>query len=250
MVYSSIKSKRVRYFLLHLTLCIVVAIICILWMFNIWYPMPLNKAVGVTHIFLMMITIDIIVGPLLSLLVYKEHKKTLKMDLTIISICQIIALCYAMYSITQGRPVWLVYNVDRFELIRANELYTKNISKAQPEYQKVGWLRPKFVATAFARDVKELNDNMLEESLAGISLAQRPERYVPLLNATDAIKKRTKPLSELNHYNEKNKVQAIITKYPKADGFLPLKANVEDMTVLIDRKTGEVVKIVDLRPWK
>ena len=29
-----------------------------------------------------------------------------------------------------------------------------------------------------------------------------------------------------------------------------LKANVVDMTVLINKEKGEVVKIVDLRPWK
>ncbi len=32
--------------------------------------------------------------------------------------------------------------------------------------------------------------------------------------------------------------------------FVPLKANAVDMTVLINKEKGEVVKIVDLRPWK
>ncbi|MEG2832299.1 MAG: type IV pilin accessory protein, partial [Bacilli bacterium] len=32
--------------------------------------------------------------------------------------------------------------------------------------------------------------------------------------------------------------------------FLPLKATAVDMTILIDKKNGAVIKIVDLRPWK
>ncbi len=90
--------------------------------FFIWYPSPLATAVGVTHIFLMMLVIDVILGPLLGLLVYKEGKKTLKFDLSVIILIQISALCYGVFSIEQGRPAWLVYSVDRFELVRKNEL--------------------------------------------------------------------------------------------------------------------------------
>lgn len=44
-------------------------------------------------------------------------------------------------------------------------------------------------------------------------------------------------------------VEKTLVKYPKATAFLPIKASAVDMTVLINDK-GEVVKIVDLRPWQ
>lgn len=40
----------------------------------------------------------------------------------------------------------------------------------------------------------------------------------------------------------------ILAKYPQAVGWVPLKAIAMDMTVLLDEQ-GNVVKIVDLRPW-
>ncbi|MFV5593235.1 hypothetical protein [Acinetobacter junii] len=40
-----------------------------------------------------------------------------------------------------------------------------------------------------------------------------------------------------------------MSKYSEADVSLPLKATSVDMTVLINKEKGEVVKIVDLRPW-
>ena len=43
-------------------------------------------------------------------------------------------------------------------------------------------------------------------------------------------------------------MEKILAKYPQATAFLSMKANVVDMTVLIDQKAN-VVKIVDLRPW-
>ena len=102
--------------------------------FFVWYPLPLAKAVGVTHIFLMMLTIDVIIGPLLSLLVYKEGKKSLKFDLMVIIIIQLSALCYGIYSIEQGRPAWLVYNVDRIELVRKNEIIQGDFKNIQPQF--------------------------------------------------------------------------------------------------------------------
>ncbi len=82
------------------------------------YSSPLATAVGVTHIFLMLLVIDVILGRLLGLLVYKEGKKTLKFDLSVIILIQMAALCYGVFSIEQGRPAWLVYNVYHFELVR------------------------------------------------------------------------------------------------------------------------------------
>lgn len=64
------------------------------------------------------------------------------------------------------------------------------------------------------------------------------------------MKQRTKNLKDLNKYNDVQQVERIVSKYPQATGFVPLKANAVDMTVLINKDKGEVVKIVDLRPWK
>ena len=54
----------------------------------------------------------------------------------------------------------------------------------------------------------------------------------------------------LKQYNNVKQVDSILSKYPQATSFVPLKANAVDMTVLINKDKGEVVKIVDLRPWK
>ena len=216
--------------------------------FFVWYPFQLTTAVGVTHIFLMLLAIDVIIGPVLGLLVYQEGKKSLKFDLTVIILLQLSALFYGIYSIEQGRPVWLVYNVDRFELVRKNEIVDQNINQAKPQFQQASWLKPQFVATEFAKNTQQGNDDMFAEVLGGISIAQRPERYVELNKAKKQMQQREQKLELLQQYNNKTDVEKILAKYPQATAFLPMKANAVDMTVLIDQKAN-VVKIVDLRPW-
>lgn len=242
-------SKRLKFFLNHLSISFLIALLVVGMVFFVWYPSPLAKAVGVTHIFLMMLAIDMIIGPLLGLLVYKEGKKTLKFDLSFIVAIQIAALCYGIYSIEQGRPTWLVYNVDRFELVRKNDIIQDNLKQAPLAFQHVSWFKPQYAAVKFAKDVNQRNEDMFAEVLGGISLAQRPERYVKLTKAKKQMQQRSQKLELLQQYNNKINVEKILAKYPEATAFLPMKANAVDMTVLIN-KQGEVVKIVDLRPWQ
>lgn len=240
-------SKRLKFFLSHLTISCVIALCTVVLVFFVWYPSPLAQAVGVTHIFLMLLAIDVIIGPILGFIVYKAGKKTLKMDLTVIILLQIAALGFGIYSIEQGRPAWIAYTIDRFELIRKNEVFEYNITKALPQYQHVSWFKPQFVGVEFAKDSETRSDDMFAE-LAGVSIAQKPERYVALSKVVPQIKERTQRLDMLKQFNDEKRVQTILAKYPQAIGFVPLKASDLDMTVLIDKGTN-VVRIVNLRPW-
>ncbi|MCU4640152.1 TfpX/TfpZ family type IV pilin accessory protein [Acinetobacter courvalinii] len=243
-------SKRLKFFFSHLSVSLIISLAVISLVFFIWYPSPLEKAVGVTHIFLMLIAIDMIIGPALGFFIYKEGKKTLKMDLTVIILVQLCALFYGVYTIQQGRPVWIAFNVDQFELVRKNEIYNKNLEQAEKIFQSPSLFKPEFVAISVSKDAKQRQQDMFDEVLNGISLSQRPERYAELSQAKHKMQERAQNLSLLEQYNDQVLVKKILKEYPQATAFLPLKANAVDMTVLINLKKGNVVKIVDLRPWK
>lgn len=83
------------------------------------------------------------------------------MDLDIIIFIQIIASNYGLYSIAQGRPVWLAYYVNRFQFIRNNEIIEKNIEKALSKYQNPSWCEPQCVGVEFAQDKQTYSDDYL-----------------------------------------------------------------------------------------
>ncbi|QIZ62799.1 type IV pilin accessory protein [Acinetobacter indicus] len=242
-------SKHLKFFLTHLSVSFLIGVIIVGIIFLVWYPAPFATAVGVTQIFLMLLIIDVIVGPLLGLLVYKEAKKTLKFDLTIILIIQFSALVYGFYSLEQGRPAWIVWHGDRFELVRKNDIILENIDQVQLEFQNVSWFGPQFTAVKPAVSADEQKEDIFKEVLGGISLAQQPERYVELNQVKKQIQQRALPLKELEQYNSQAEIENKIVKYSEANAWLPLKANAVDMVVLINKEAAEVIKIVDLRPW-
>lgn len=235
-------SKRIKFFVLHTSFSGLIISLLLCCIFFMWYPSPLTKATGLEHILLLLIFIDVVIGPLLGLLVYKEGKKTLKFDLAIICILQISAFLFGSYHIFKGRPVWIVYSVDQFELIRDNEIVSKlHISSLTG---------PKFVGIQYSQDPKLKQKEMFQELFDGVALTQDPHNYRQLSQVQPQILQHLQNLETLKKYNSKQKVEKILKKYPLANAWVPLKANAIDMVVLMNRSSAQVVEIVDLRPWK
>lgn len=241
-------SKKLKFFCGHFLISLIVALLIISLVFFVWYPAPLAKATGVTNIFLLMLIIDVTLGPLLGLLVYKEGKKTLKMDLSIVISIQIVALSYGLYSIAQARPVWIVFNDNQFELVRNNEIKIDNIEKVQKQFKQTLWHIPEYVAVSSADSPEEKQVEQMNSILNGVSVAQYPERYTRLDNLKHDLKNQSKSLILLKDSNDTRKLNNVLKENPRADAWLPLETYGIAMVVLINKEQGQVVKTVDLRP--
>lgn len=237
-------KDKLKAFLLHLTLSIVIIFFAYLVVYHVLYPAPLDVATDISSVFIMMLIIDVILGPALTFVVYKKAKKTLKFDLAVIALIQLSALGYGMYSMHNARPVWISYVVDRFELVQVNNILDTTINPAfAPKAFGID-----YAFVSLSQDSSKKLENFIEEAQGGISPAQRLENYRDISNAKLAILDHKSSLDMLQKYNSAEHVQKILQKYPNAVGYLPLKATAQDMTVLVD-KDGQVIKIVNLRPW-
>jgi hypothetical protein len=241
-------SFRIRGFLLHLLASSLLALLAICIVFIVWYPAPLQKAVGVTDIFLILLGVDVVIGPLLTLAVCKEGKKTLMFDLGFIIALQISAFAYGFFTIAQGRPVWIVFNKDRFDLVQAFEMNHIYRDKASEEFQKLSFTGPRWVAVRELRneDRKTIGDALF----AGVDIPQRADLYESYKNSAKLVSETAHNLDELTQYNTANFVKSELLKWPQADSFLPLKTREQSMVVLLKRKTGEIVAIIPLRPFE
>lgn len=241
--------SRLTAFAIHLLISALVALLAAVLVFFIWYPAPLHMAAGVTSIFLLLLAVDVILGPSLTLLVYKPGKKTLVLDLAMIALLQLSALAYGLYTVADGRPAWLVFAKDRFEMVRVPDIDERKLDDAAIEYRTVSWLGPKWAAAKTPFLIEDKNQILFEAIAGGPDIAQRPNLYQPLDQQSEAVRQQAQPLSALIAFNRAEQVQQLSSLHPAANGWLPLKASTEDMTVLVNTDTGTVVAIVDLRPW-
>lgn len=234
----------------HLLYSLVLSILITALIYFIWYPNHLYQATGVLPTVLMMFTLDLIVAPLLTFIIYKNNKKELARDLIVVLALQISALSYGLYVVEAGRPSYLVFAVDDFEVVSSfdNEWARQNINKGMAETQSLGLFdKPKFVYSVGSDDRKIEVVKKLKEFLMRVPVIYRTDSYQDIEKAANIIQNRANPLAELTVNNNAQKVESTLRHYPDAHGWLPLKATVLDMVVLTDSK-GMVIDIVDLRP--
>jgi hypothetical protein len=223
--------------------------------FLLWYPGLVAPASGVRNIFLILLLVDVVLGPVITLIVFNPKKKELQRDLLIVVLIQLAALFYGLHAVFNARPVFMVFNVDRFDIVYATEITDVNLAKATREdYRSFPLFGYRLVAAQSPKDSKQRIE-MLDSSLAGgADLPQLPQYYLPYQDMKAEVQKRMRPLDELRSFNKDQlpAIDALINKYAleKNDvGFLPLKAKVSDLTVIVSRNTGEVLGLEDLKPW-
>ena len=241
--------SRQRAFFLHLLMSAVLAVAGLAVVFLLWYPKPLHEAVGVTSIFLLLLGVDVVLGPCLTWVVFKPGKKTLALDLTIIIAVQLLAFGYGIHTMAEGRPAWLVLNTDRFDLVRALDVDERKLDAARPEYRSSPWMGPRWVYAPMPESLDERNTLTLEAALAGVDIYNRPEFYRPLADGSEFLKNKALPLDALSRYNSEDEVKRVLAEYPSADAWLPLMSNVQPQVVLLQKEEGRVLAIVSLRPW-
>lgn len=241
---------RLKMFAIHLAVSLLFASLSLIWVYFIWHPYPLALAVGVTDIFIMMLVIDTILGPVLTFIVADQTKPSFKFDLSIIALIQISALVYGMYSIAMSRPVWIVFDTARFDLVQARDISSEKIKRVSSPYDQLTFFKPAWSAVKQSQSDAERSQRLFEELETGISPSMQPMLYEALDLHFNQVKQQSLPLSQLYRYNSKREVDEILKQYAKANAWLPLKSSHLDMVVLINKEKADAFKIVNLRPWK
>lgn len=223
----------------HLLASAFIAILSVYVVFWLWYPSPLDKALGVASIFLLLLCIDVIVGPLLTLLVAKQGKRTLKMDLLTIAALQLAALVYGLYAVAQGRPVWLVYDASQFELVQAFEALKPEGAEASAMVP-IGLRGPVWGVVA----------GNVPASIAKGEAYYQAAFLQPFDDAVAAkVARGALPLELLKRFNDAASVDSALSLYPDANAFVPLVAREKSLSVLVNTQSGHPIAIVDLSPW-
>ena len=105
----------------------------LVFMLTVWYPRPLFEAAGGDRLIFILMAVDVTLGPLITLIIFKAGKRGLKFDLAVIASLQLAALVYGMHTVYLARPVYLVFTKDRFDLVSAADLDDRDL-QMHPQY--------------------------------------------------------------------------------------------------------------------
>ena len=231
---------------IHLGLSGLVAVTSAILVFGIWYPWPFRSMSGGQSLFILVMTVDLILGPLLTFVAFntKKPRKELMRDLAVIVALQLGGLAYGIYTVWLARPVAIVSEGERFRVVARIDVVQDELPKALPELRNLSLTGPKVLGTREPRNSNEKWDT-ISYALGGIDIGARPMYWLPYSAAAGDILKQSKPLSRM--LKQYPKATAEIESYVKSKGrnpldvkFLPVVSKFENWSALIDAKTGEV----------
>ena len=93
---------------IHLSISAAIGLVVGALLLLVWYPPPYFHAAGADQLVLLLVGVDLVLGPLLTLILFRSGKKGLKFDLAMIAVLQTTALVYGLSVVLQSRPVFLV----------------------------------------------------------------------------------------------------------------------------------------------
>lgn len=238
------ETSRLQAFAIHLLLSAAIITAYMLIVLFIWYPMPFFILDAGWKVNIILITVDVIVGPLLTLIIFKPGKPGLAFDIMVIVILQIAALGWGVYNTYQGKPIYVTFAVDRFVLVHVNEI---DNSKVPDNVRNITWGSPTFAyAEVDAENVSEALELFFK---TGMDVEHMATQYRPYEAHLEEVFSKGLDIDKQIEKSEENKklYQAFIEKHGgvyEDYTFFPIKGRLGFAVFALSNETGEVTDYI------
>lgn len=245
-------NARLRASGIHLGISLCVAFLAALLVFGVWYPYPYREISGGRALFLLVVCVDVALGPLITLVIFNQAKprKELYVDITVVAFLQLAALAYGLWTVFAARPVHLVFEYTRMTVVHAVDIDPSLLIKAPPALQTLPLTGPTLIALRPFKNAEEQFDATMS-ALAGTPLAARTDLWQAYLDSRAGILQESKPVEELRQRFEKQTplIDAAVsdTRRPIHQlRYLPLVGRDQAWTMLLDATTAEPAGFIPL----
>jgi hypothetical protein len=246
MTFSLRVHAAIRVAGIHLLCSVAVAIVAAALVFGLWYPYPYRELSGGRELFFLIVSVDVVCGPLLTLVLFSPAKQRAELwrDLGLVALIQLGALGFGLFTVWQARPLFLALEMDRFKVVMAADLDSDALRNLSSSLKPGLVSGPVVVALREPADLKERNKVLFESIKGGRDYAERPEFYLPYENE-NALKslQRAKPLATFldKRPDQKDSAKKLV-KDNKADFsqwmYLPVVGR-QDWVAVLD-KQGQI----------
>lgn len=233
----------------HICLSALVATIAAFIVFDIWFPYPYAEVSGGSELFWLVFWVDICCGPLLTFVLFNTAKPRgeLVIDLGLVVIIQLAALSYGLYSVMLAKPLFLVFEADRFRVVTLADVDPKDLSLVENRFPLSYMNRPSVIGVQVPKSSDPNFFKSVELSVSGVEVAFRPSLWVPYTDQKNIVLASAKSLAELKR-SAPDSIE-LLDRGVRETGlndddlrYLPMQGrNATDWVVLLNKETAAVV---------
>lgn len=245
-------KDRFRASLFHLAISLGIASLVALMMFTLWYPYPYRDTSGGRELFLIVVAVDVILGPLITFAIFDRTKAraVLVRDLAVVGCIQLVALSYGLWIVSAARPVHLVFEFDRFRAVHAVEVPAEMLDQVPAGVHAMPLTGPTVLAVRPFRDNREKLSVTLA-ALNGLPLGARPDLWQTYAQARERVLAAARPVSELRQRfpQQDAEIEAAVARSGRPVEklvYLPMIDRKAYWTVLLDADSAGVRGFIPL----
>lgn len=240
--------------LIHLGLSAVIYVALLYLIVFLWYPQPYFAADGGWQGVQLITGVDLVLGPLLTLIVFKSGKPGLRRDLTLIGLLQTVALVWGTWLVYDQRIAMVTYADGSFYTLSTEQVFAAGGQAPAVAVQSSS--APPYAFVRLPADARERQELRLKTVFSGNPMHQLGERYELLGNSNlpevlaHAVEiGRYPPVSEQNREN----LEHFLAQHGGTTqdyAFLPLRCRYQTLLLAVRRADGSVVDSLDINPSK
>jgi hypothetical protein len=241
-------KERIKAAGIHFSCGLVVACLAAAVVLWLWYPYPYRELSGGRELFLILITVDVILGPMTTLAIFDMRKgwPVMRRDLIVVVLLQAAALSYGMWTVAVARPVQLVFELNGFRVVHALDIPDELVDKAPPGLNVYPWTGPGLLSVRPLTDPSESLQVTLAAATGGPQLAERPDLWQPYEAAKSQLLARGKPVQQLRSRfpeigSELDALLARAGRQPADALYIPVISRKGIWTTVIDAHTANVI---------
>ena len=245
-------KDRLRASGIHLGISLALAGLMAWLVFGLWYAYPYREISGGRELFMLVIAVDVVMGPLITLMIFNRAKprRELVIDLGVVALLQLAALGYGVWTVYAARPVHLVFEYHRLNVVHAADIDPETLAQAPPALQSLPRTGPTLLSLRPFKDANEQYDSTMV-AMAGVPQAAQPALWQPWEASRAEILQAARPIAELQQrFSDQSALidSAIAATARPAEALrtLPLVTRKGEWTVLIDAQTTLPVGFVPL----
>lgn len=201
---------RLQAFGLHLlgSACALTLALGSLWLG--WYRWPGWYLSGVIHVVAIVLMVDIVIGPTLTLVVANPGKprRELARDIGIIVAVQVIALGYGATALWMGRPLYYAFSVNSLQLVQASDLNAEEIGRARhgnPQLAPYWYSLPRWVWAPLPEDPQKAAAIVRGTAFGGLDVTQMPSGFRPWTGGLPSLRQQLSGVDSMKYFSSREK---------------------------------------------
>lgn len=248
---------RFKAFGVHLLASVVMLTVLLGALYLGWYRWPGWYLTDVSRVVLVMAGVDLVIGPLLTLVIANPTKirRMLIRDVGVIVVVQLCALLYGTASLWNGRPLYYAFSETVLQVIQAYDIDSNELALARQQNVPLipHWYSlPRWIWAPLPEDPQQQQKIVASAVSGGDDVISMPRYYRPWEAGLPVLQKQLKKVDEVGYFSAKDK--AAVKARMSAAGYsadqanaIPLTGRGQPLCAIIDPASGKLLTIIKVR---